>query len=154
MDFTWFNIIRFGYTHFLHQHDTVKRNVSFFFHDIVCQYWPWANRIGNANSTELQMTPCLPAMHAKAHSWHCQVYKCLHMTHGHVSVFINHRCYGVVTGKMVQQQVLEKTWKCCLVICQDGDLLQRICWPIVCMNNNDDDYIHNNCICVQGGKNT
>ena len=46
--------------------------VEFFWEDIVCKYWKWANKI----STEVQdsgMKPALSVMHAKGHSWSCQV---------------------------------------------------------------------------------
>ena len=44
--------------------------------DVICQYWPWA--LSKANSCPdlkeaMSSQPCLSVMHAKAHSWHCQV---------------------------------------------------------------------------------
>ena len=64
---------RFGYTHFLHVHDIVTRKVEYFFQDVVCQYWPWCSKLNYPCPSALQMIPCLPAMHAKAHTWHCSV---------------------------------------------------------------------------------
>ena len=43
-------------------------------HDVICKYWPWANKTtfpDTINGNDI--TPCLPVMHAKAHTWHCQV---------------------------------------------------------------------------------
>ena len=52
----------------------VSRGVNYFFHDVICQYWPWASRQNFPSPAgALEIVPCLPAMHAKAHSWHCSV---------------------------------------------------------------------------------
>ncbi|XP_065895222.1 uncharacterized protein [Dysidea avara] len=64
----------FGYTHYLHMNEFVSRGVNYFFHDVICQYWPWASRQNFPSPAgALEIVPCLPAMHAKAHSWHCSV---------------------------------------------------------------------------------
>ena len=51
----------------------IQSNVKYLWQDVVCQYWPWAERAALSTPASLQMKPCLPAMHAKAHTWHCQV---------------------------------------------------------------------------------
>lgn len=46
--------------------------------DIICLYWPWAlSKASKHPELEDAMSaqPCLSVMHAKAHSWHCQVNK-------------------------------------------------------------------------------
>ena len=97
---------------------------------------------------------CLPCMLKHTHGIVRCVNVCTVYMRVHVSIFIDHqytyirRCYGVGTGKMVQQQALEKIWRCCLVICQDGGLLRRICWPIVCMHYNSDNNCNNIYVCV------
>jgi len=65
---------RFGYTHHLHINDFVNKRVRFLWQDVICQYWPWAERTPLSTDSSFQMKPCLPVMHAKAHTWHCQVY--------------------------------------------------------------------------------
>lgn len=86
----------FGYPHYLHT--MVFPNASFLWSDVICQYWPWAQKLTTTHS-ELQetmkATPCLSVMHAKAHSWPCQVYKeiCTKLC----------RYYGVVGGLIWQQ---------------------------------------------------
>ena len=72
--FIWLCLyIRYGYTHYLHMNDFVNKRVRFLWQDVICQYWPWAERTALSSDNALQMKPCLPAMHAKAHTWHCQV---------------------------------------------------------------------------------
>ena len=64
---------RFGYMHFLHTRELCERNVKFMWHDVVCQYFPWSERVNFDCPKAVNMKPCLPLMHSKAHSWHCQV---------------------------------------------------------------------------------
>ncbi|XP_065909643.1 uncharacterized protein [Dysidea avara] len=63
----------FGYTHFLHTGELCERNVKFMWQDVVCQYFPWSERVNFDCPEALDMKPCLPIMHLKAHSWHCQI---------------------------------------------------------------------------------
>ena len=63
---------RFGYAHYLHQLMFV--DVAFFASDICCKYWPWVQRVSES-FPELDTgsnRPYLSAMHAFAHSYHCQ----------------------------------------------------------------------------------
>ena len=64
---------RYGYTHYLHVNDCIQRKVKYLWQDVVCQYWPWAEKAVLSTPAALEIKPCLPAMHAKAHTWHCQV---------------------------------------------------------------------------------
>ena len=82
---------RFGYTHYLHINDFTERKVKFLWQDVVCQYWPWAEKAALSIPAALEIKPCLPAMHAKAHTWHCQVHTrtctCAHtLTHVHTCI--------------------------------------------------------------------
>ncbi|KAI4801695.1 hypothetical protein KUCAC02_019573 [Chaenocephalus aceratus] len=53
-----------------------SRNVQFFCSDVVCKYWPYLQRVAS-HCPELQnllnMRPFLSIMHAKAHSWLCEL---------------------------------------------------------------------------------
>ena len=61
-----------GYAHYLHTKVFVPLKVKYLWEDVVCKYWPWA--ISKQHLFEMgTMKACLPVMHAKAHSWHCQV---------------------------------------------------------------------------------
>ena len=65
---------RFGYPHYLHT--KIFSEAKCVWADVMCQYWPWA--LSKANSCPeareaMSSQPCLSVMHAKAHSWHCQV---------------------------------------------------------------------------------
>ena len=66
-------LCRYGYTHYIHVKLMMEKEVKFFWQDVACQYWPYAVKVTPPTSSALQMTPCLPVMHAKAHTWHCQV---------------------------------------------------------------------------------
>ncbi|XP_065901149.1 uncharacterized protein [Dysidea avara] len=61
-----------GYTHYLHTRIFGPSGVRHIWVDVICKYWPWAR-----NKQSLfdmgDMKACLPVMHAKAHSWHCQI---------------------------------------------------------------------------------
>ena len=49
----------------------VPSNVNYFWEDVVCKYWKWAQNIGLPGVRH--MKPALSVMHAKAHNWTCQV---------------------------------------------------------------------------------
>lgn len=72
---------RYGYTHYLHINDFIQRKTKYLWQDVVCQYWPWAKKAALSTPAALEIKPCLPAMHAKAHTWHCQVriYVCMYV---------------------------------------------------------------------------
>ncbi|XP_064390969.1 uncharacterized protein LOC135338816 isoform X2 [Halichondria panicea] len=64
----------FGYPHYLHTKYFSKAKCVWA--DVMCQYWPWAkSKVNSCPETKDAMSsqPCLSVMHAKAHSWHCQV---------------------------------------------------------------------------------
>lgn len=66
--------IRFGYPHYLHTKNFSE--VKCVWADVICQYWPWALlKVDSCPEAKEAMSsqPCLSVMHAKAHSWHCQV---------------------------------------------------------------------------------
>ena len=65
---------RFGYPHYLHTKNFSEAKCVWA--DIMCQYWPWAlSKVDSCPEAKEAMSsqPCLSVMHAKAHSWHCQV---------------------------------------------------------------------------------
>ncbi|KAJ8381308.1 hypothetical protein SKAU_G00020860 [Synaphobranchus kaupii] len=66
----------YAYPMFLQQEMARTRNVSFFCTDIACRYWPYFERMVE-KVPELQdltkMKPFLSVMHAKAHTWKCEV---------------------------------------------------------------------------------
>ena len=66
---------RYGYAHFLHEKIFTPSGVQWLWQDIICQYWPWASSkaLLFEYSKAMGMKPALSVMHAKAHSWHCQV---------------------------------------------------------------------------------
>ena len=49
----------------------IPAGVKYFWEDIVCKYWKWATKAGGLENCD--MKPALSVMHAKAHSWTCQV---------------------------------------------------------------------------------
>jgi len=59
----------YGYAHYIQKYRMFPAGVSFFWEDIVCKYWKWAEKVGLPDG----MKPALSVMHAKAHSWNCQV---------------------------------------------------------------------------------
>ena len=64
----------FGYPHYLHTKKFSKTRCVWA--DVMCQYWPWAlSKVDSCPEAKEAMSsqPCLSVMHAKAHSWHCQV---------------------------------------------------------------------------------
>ncbi|XP_065891337.1 uncharacterized protein [Dysidea avara] len=65
----------YGYSHYLHEKVFAPRGVRWLWQDVICQYWNWA-RSKTAlfpGSRAMDMKPALSVMHAKAHSWHCQI---------------------------------------------------------------------------------
>ncbi|XP_067305976.1 uncharacterized protein [Pseudorasbora parva] len=65
----------FAYPMFL-QKELSPRNVQFMCTDVICKYWPYLQRVANICpefSPLLDMKPFLSVMHAKAHSWKCEV---------------------------------------------------------------------------------
>ncbi|XP_065919720.1 uncharacterized protein [Dysidea avara] len=63
----------YGYAHYLHTKVFAPRNVSYFWEDIVCKYWPWARNKEHLFPGSMDMIPCLSVMHGKAHSWPCGI---------------------------------------------------------------------------------
>ena len=67
----------YGYSHYLHIFFLMKNSVDYLFQDVMCKYWPWAQKVGVTSSlwgkgtTDLKLA--LSVFHAKAHSRHCQV---------------------------------------------------------------------------------
>jgi len=118
---------RFGYTHFLHTRELCERNVKFIWHDVVCQYFPWSERVDFDCPEAVNMKPCLPLMHSKAHSWHCQVICRVCVMRAIVSLLYS-RSYGEDAGKMVLVVGLEKIWNYYSVICLSGHFRRGICW--------------------------
>lgn len=58
------------------QKQLASQNVQFFCSDVVCKYWPYLQRVvGHCPELPdlLNMRPFLSIMHAKAHSWMCEV---------------------------------------------------------------------------------
>ena len=65
----------FAYPLYL-QKQLASLNVQFFCSDVVCKYWPYLQRVvGHCPELRdlLNMRPFLSIMHAKAHSWMCEV---------------------------------------------------------------------------------
>lgn len=67
----------FAYPMYL-QKELASKNIQFFCSDVVCKYWPYLQKVADS-CPELQdllcMRPFLSIMHAKAHSWMCEVIK-------------------------------------------------------------------------------
>ena len=66
----------YRFAHFLHN-KLFHLGYKVFCYDIVCMYWPWAQKIGARfpqfkHLTE-KMLAFLPRWHAIAHVWHCFV---------------------------------------------------------------------------------
>ncbi|XP_073799249.1 uncharacterized protein isoform X2 [Danio rerio] len=65
----------FAYPMFL-QKELTPRNVQFMCTDVICKYWPYLQRVVRdcpELSPLLDMKPFLSVMHAKAHSWKCEI---------------------------------------------------------------------------------
>ena len=52
--------------------------------DTVCRYWPWLERLDSVMASKQK--PLLSVMHAKSHSWGCQVSFCYHPIDSPLSV--------------------------------------------------------------------
>ena len=61
----------YGYAHFIQQKKMLSAPVKYFWEDVVCQYWKWAQKVDGVSTSA--MMPALSVMHAKAHNWTCQV---------------------------------------------------------------------------------
>ena len=61
----------YGYAHYMETNYFNHKMIEFFWYDVVCKYWPWLKK-DDAVAAE-KMKPALSVMHAKAHSWSCQV---------------------------------------------------------------------------------
>lgn len=59
--------------------NTVFFGPKFFVNDVVCQYWPFAIKMGELSEAYSYLTsdmvPFLSRLHGQAHSWPCQVLK-------------------------------------------------------------------------------
>lgn len=62
----------YGYAHYLQTISLLPKKVIFLWYDVICKYWPWLSK--HDPDTSQSMKPALSVMHAKAHSWSCQVY--------------------------------------------------------------------------------
>ncbi|XP_056091635.1 uncharacterized protein LOC130071045 [Rhinichthys klamathensis goyatoka] len=65
----------FAYPMFL-QKELTPKNVQFMCTDVICKYWPYLRRVVSdcpELSPLLDMKPFLSVMHAKAHSWKCEI---------------------------------------------------------------------------------
>ncbi|KAJ7394201.1 hypothetical protein OS493_000003 [Desmophyllum pertusum] len=61
----------YGYANYIHLKKMIPAGVMYFWEDIVCKYWKWAEKAGGMEGSG--MRPALSVMHAKAHNWTCQV---------------------------------------------------------------------------------
>lgn len=144
-------IHRYGYSHYLHERVFAPRGVKWLWQDVICQYWNWAQSKTALfpGSKAMEMKPALSVMHAKAHSWHCQVTNDMHkqhLVHTHTQVharttYTTHhqivhlpymcvsmtRSFGEVDGRMVLEGVPEKTWSNFSHIFHAGAQHQSIC---------------------------
>ena len=68
----------FGYSHYLHNEVFAPCGVQWIWLDVICQYWQWARNKSTIfpESQAMEMKPALSVMHAKAHSWACEVCAC------------------------------------------------------------------------------
>ena len=61
--------------------NTVFFGPKFFVNDIAYQYWPFAMKMGELSDAYSYLTsdmvPFLSRLHGQAHSWPCQVLKCI-----------------------------------------------------------------------------
>lgn len=56
--------------------ELASQTVKFFCSDVVCRYWPYLERVVGFCPEQqdlLNMRPFLSIMHAKGHSWMCEV---------------------------------------------------------------------------------
>ena len=70
---------KYGYMHYIQTKYMLPHRVEYIWQDIMCKYWPWAAQAGitsidpSFKEAVSVMKPALSVMHAKAHSWDCQV---------------------------------------------------------------------------------
>ncbi len=64
---------QYGYPHFLHYFFLLPMGVKVLWQDVICRYWTWAKKKLMFKDAVEKMDPALSVMHAKAHSWDCQV---------------------------------------------------------------------------------
>jgi len=68
----------YAYSHYLHINFLQRNGIQFIWQDVVCKYWPWAVKVANTDpewkASVKDIRPALSVMHAKGHSWHCQVW--------------------------------------------------------------------------------
>ena len=66
----------FDHTHFLHSFFSLK-GFKFICNDVICRYWPYACKVSRLlpqfEANTKNMKPFLSRMHAKCHTWYCQV---------------------------------------------------------------------------------
>lgn len=79
----------YGYAHYLQTISIPPKNVLFFWYDVICKYWPWLTNHDPGASQS--MKPALSVMHAKAHSWSCQVFYSMYN-----SVITSAICFNVL----------------------------------------------------------
>ena len=62
----------YGYAHYILAKKFLEKPLNFFWQDIMCKFWKWAQKSDPAFSG-YHIKPALSIMHAKAHNWSCQV---------------------------------------------------------------------------------
>ena len=70
---------QYGYSMFLHKWVAGALNTEFIWQDIMCKYWPWLESVVKklpSFAPLLRSSKALSVMHAKAHSFDCQVSGC------------------------------------------------------------------------------
>ncbi|XP_014677256.1 PREDICTED: uncharacterized protein LOC106817122 [Priapulus caudatus] len=67
----------YAYPLYLQENFCKPQDVNFVCQDVICRYWPWlakcASRFPEFFPLLTEMKPFLSVMHAKAHTWSCQV---------------------------------------------------------------------------------
>ena len=64
--------VLFGlYPHFYFIYQKQFPTARYIAHDTICKYWPWLQKLDGI--TAERQKPILSVMHAKSHSWNCQV---------------------------------------------------------------------------------
>lgn len=86
---------------FLHAF-ALKSKVLFFCYDVICRYWPFAQKLGQKNPNFAEFTtlmkPFLSRFHGKAHEWICQVILLLNW--GRLVNRYVFCCTGIVVGAL------------------------------------------------------
>lgn len=62
----------YGYAHYILTKKFLNKPLIFFWQDIMCKFWKWAEK-SDIDFSSYQIKPALSVMHAKAHNWTCQV---------------------------------------------------------------------------------